>query len=39
MISTFISKKNQVKFTMEFSGEEFEKAINDAYQATRVNIR
>lgn len=36
MISTFISKeKNQVKFTMEFSGEEFEKAINDAYQATK----
>lgn len=36
MISTFISKeKNQVKFTMEFTAEEFEKAINDVYQATR----
>ena len=36
MISTFISKeKNQVKFTMEFTAEEFEKAVNDVYQSTR----
>ncbi|MDD2189477.1 MAG: trigger factor [Eubacteriales bacterium] len=36
MISTFISKeKNQVKFTMEFVAEEFEKAVNDAYQETK----
>ncbi|MDD4564363.1 MAG: trigger factor [Eubacteriales bacterium] len=36
MISTFISKeKNQVKFTMEFTAEEFEKAINDVYQSTK----
>ncbi len=36
MISTLISKeKNQVKFTMEFTAEEFEKAVVDAYQATK----
>lgn len=36
MISTLISKeKNQVKFTMEFTAEEFEKAVNEAYQATK----
>ncbi|MBR0597127.1 trigger factor [Sinanaerobacter chloroacetimidivorans] len=36
MKSTFISKeKNEVKFTMEFTAEEFEKAVNDAYQATK----
>jgi len=36
MISTLISKeKNQAKFTLEFTAEEFEKAINDAYQATK----
>ena len=34
MISTFISKeKNQVKFTMEYTAEEFEKAVVEAYQA------
>lgn len=36
MISTLISKeKNQAKFTMEFTAEEFEKAIVEAYQATK----
>jgi trigger factor len=36
MISTLISKeKNQVKFTMEFTAEEFEKAVIEAYQATK----
>jgi len=36
MKSTFISKeKNQVKFTMEFTAEELEKAITEAYQATK----
>ncbi|QOX63621.1 trigger factor [Anoxybacterium hadale] len=36
MISTFISKeKNQVKFTMEFTADEFDKAVTDAYQATK----
>ncbi len=36
MISTFISKeKNQVKFTMEYTAEEFEKAVNEVYQATK----
>ncbi len=36
MISTFISKeKNQVKFTMEFTGEEFDKAVIEAYQANK----
>ncbi len=36
MISTFISReKNQVKFTMEFTAEEFEKTVNDVYQSTR----
>ena len=36
MISTLISKeKNQVKFTMEFTAEEFEKAVVDAYQSTK----
>lgn len=36
MISTFISReKNQVKFTMEFTADEFEKAVTDAYQATK----
>lgn len=36
MISNLISKeKNQVKFTMEFTAEEFDKAAADAYQATK----
>ena len=36
MISTLISKeKNQAKLTMEFTAEEFEKAVNEAYQATK----
>ena len=36
MISTLISKeKNQAKFTMEFTAEEFEKAVTEAYQATK----
>jgi trigger factor len=36
MISTLISKeKNQAKFTMEFTAEEFEKAVVEAYQATK----
>ena len=36
MISTLISKeKNQVKFTMEFTAEEFENAVVSAYQATK----
>lgn len=36
MKSTFISKeKNQVKFTMEFTAEEFDKAIIEAYQANK----
>lgn len=36
MKSTFISKeKNEVKFTMEFTAEDFEKAVHDAYQATK----
>lgn len=36
MISTLISKeKNQVKFTMEFTAEEFDKAVAEAYQATK----
>jgi len=36
MISTLISKeKNQAKFTMEFTAEEFEKAVIEAYQATK----
>lgn len=36
MISTYISKeKNQVKFTMEFTAEEFEKAVIEAYQAAK----
>ncbi len=36
MISTLISKeKNQVKFTMEFTAEEFESAVISAYQATK----
>lgn len=36
MISTLISKeKNQVKFTMEFTAEEFEEAVVSAYQATK----
>lgn len=36
MNSTLISKeKNLAKFTMEFTAEEFEKAVNDAYQATK----
>ena len=36
MISTFISKeKNQVRFKMEFTAEEFESAVNEAYQATK----
>lgn len=38
MKSTFISKeKNQVKFTMEFTAEEFEKAVIVAYQAGKGN--
>ncbi len=36
MISTLISKeKNLAKFTMEFTAEEFEKAVVEAYQATK----
>jgi trigger factor len=36
MISTLISKeKNQVKFTMEFTAEEFDSAVTAAYQATK----
>ncbi|MDD3169867.1 MAG: trigger factor [Eubacteriales bacterium] len=36
MNSTLISKeKNQAKFTMEFTAEEFEKAVTGAYQATK----
>lgn len=36
MKSTFISReKNEVKFTMDFSAEEFEEAITDAYNATK----
>lgn len=36
MISTLVSKeKNQAKFTMEFTAEEFEKAVVEAYQATK----
>lgn len=36
MISTLISKeKNQAKFTMEFTAEEFENAAASAYQATK----
>jgi trigger factor len=36
MISTLISKeKNQAKFTMEFTADEFEKAVVEAYQATK----
>lgn len=36
MKSTFLSReKNQVKFTMEFTAEEFEKTVNEVYQATR----
>jgi trigger factor len=36
MNSTLISKeKNQAKFTMEFSAEEFEAAINSAYHASK----
>lgn len=36
MKSTFISReKNDVKFTMEFTGEEFEKAVIAAYQANK----
>lgn len=36
MISTLISKeKNQAKFTMEFTAEEFDKAVIEAYQATK----
>ncbi|HVI42256.1 MAG TPA: trigger factor [Anaerovoracaceae bacterium] len=36
MISTIISReKNQVKFTLEFTAEEFEKAVTEAYQATK----
>ncbi|MGI6730646.1 MAG: trigger factor [Anaerovoracaceae bacterium] len=36
MKSTFLSKeKNEVKFTMEFTAEEFEKAINEVYQSTK----
>lgn len=36
MISTLISKeKNQAKFTLEFTAEEFEKAVTEAYQATK----
>lgn len=36
MISTLISKeKNQAKFTMEFTAEEFDKAVSEAYQATK----
>jgi trigger factor len=36
MISTLISKeKNQAKFTMEFTSEEFDKAVSEAYQATK----
>jgi len=36
MKATFISKeKNEVKFTMEFTADEFEKAVNDAYQTTK----
>jgi trigger factor len=36
MISTLISKeKNQAKLTMEFTAEEFEKAVTEAYQATK----
>ena len=36
MISTLISKeKNQAKFTMEFTAEEFAAAINEAYHASK----
>jgi trigger factor len=36
MISTLISKeKNQAKLTMEFTAEEFDKAVSEAYQATK----
>lgn len=36
MKATFISKeKNDVKFTMEFYADDFEKAVNDAYNATK----
>ena len=36
MKATFVSKdKNKVNFTMEFSGEEFEAAIIDAYKANK----
>lgn len=36
MISTFVSKeKNQVKFTMEFTAEEFEQATTEAYQKSK----
>lgn len=36
MKSTFVSKeKNDVKFTMEFTAEEFEQAVNNAYQTNR----
>jgi len=36
MISTLISKeKNQAKFTLEFTAEELEKAVTEAYQATK----
>jgi len=36
MISTLISKeKNQAKFTIEFTAEEFDKAVIEAYQATK----
>jgi len=36
MKATFVSKeKNNVNFTMEFSGEEFESAIVDAYKANK----
>ena len=36
MKATFVSKdKNKVKFTMEFSGEEFESAVIDAYKANK----
>jgi hypothetical protein len=34
-----LERKNQAKFTMEFTAEEFEKAIVEAYQATKGKTR
>jgi len=39
MISTLFSKeKNQAQFTMEFTAEEFEEAINKAYHASKAKF-